>query len=637
MLSRLLPAWLLVIVAVTAPRIWIAKQDWQRDLGLWRDNVYVRAGEQYHRDGPFTGGLAMRPVERELDGEKTFYTNHPPLYPLSIGVSFALFGESFWAARAPELAASLLLVLMLWNIATRADEDLEDVSLHAAALLAVTPGLVMHSISGDVVGTMAVFGEVAVIWSYLGYRHAMTPVSSPLFVIVAVTALFIDWLTLFATAACLVHLLTDRERPASALRTAAATFISVSGLFALLVLFYMAPGGGLTGVVALTRGVLFHSMPAAWTAGGFSLSGLWPVLAGWRRMLMLPVAVLGIWELVFQPEDPRPNGLRTACRLLLATTLLHVGIYLFGSLQAHEYLGLPLVTLLSFAAAIKLVRFRSALISWSALAVLIAGGVFGIRGQVAKEQNFYAPRIVLYRDIAAAVRQKADGFPSTSAVTIGTNAWVPRGFEASIAPNLRLVRVGDPATIPFLNLDGFLAVKPPQGMDLTPTPYERIEAAPLVAALGAAPQTAALSWIPLPPKIPVITEPSGETAPDTPAELSVSVTASRGLTLVFSPDVSLPDSVIAVFDRVYRGDELLREGGKRLSVSRSADGVALDYRERFDGETRYLDYFHAYPVLAGSYLTDAIRVHQTTLDGRKAVFICPLPGPEKRSCRRISA
>ncbi len=633
MAARTVPAWLLVALAAALPRIWIAANDWQRYQEFWRDNVYIRAAENYYRDGLFTGGLALRPVERQLAGEKTYYTNHPPLYPLSVSAAFMVLGEHHWAARLPELFASFFVLMLLWSLAKRSDEDLSEVSLLVAAMLALSPGLVWYSVSGDAVGTPALFGQVFVVWMYLAYRHGISPAGGILFAASVAVALLIDWLTLFASIVCILHLYFDRDRPPRGRSIAGLAVLTSAGVFLFVVLVYMAPYGGLTGVVSLVRGLVIHAAPAAWADGGALWSGAISIFGDWRWMTMLPVMVLGLWELVFQPEDPRPNGLRTVSRLLLVTALLQTGIYFFGSLRAHAYLSLPLVTVLTFAGGVKLARFRNPLVSWTAAAVIMGAGYLGLEGRLAETDKFYAPRLALYEEISEKIRTRSESYPSSQTVVIGTNAWVPRGSELYIAPNVRLVQVSDPALIPYLDLDDYLAVNPPGGRDLTPVPYEQLSPAAFMEAAGARPWTAGemTRWIPLPQ-----IETGSEIPPDSGGELSVSVSANRGLRIDFSPSANLAETVFRIFDRVYRGDDLLREGGRWLHIEPSGSGLSVIYQERFPGETAHLELYRHYPRVAGAFRESAIRVYFSALDGQKALFDCPLPGPEAISCRKRS-
>lgn len=673
MRSRAIFLWLPVAAAVIVPRLWVSQAGWQKELGLWRDNVYVRVAEQYLAEGPFTGGWLMQPVERRLS-EPGYYTNHPPLYPLAIAASMTVFGENYWAARMPELAASMALVILLWLIARRADDDLPGVSLFAVFLLALLPGMVLASRAGDLVAAPVVAGQAAIIWAYLRYRSAIVPLGGMTFGALSLLGLLTGWLCFAATLVCVIHLVLDRDRPPGAGRLAAGVLsLNAAGILLLLAFYVSAGGGPLFGLVRFAGQFLFHSVSGFWDGGA-----LWDrvvaVAGDWRRMMMLPVLVIGLWELLFQPEDPRPAGIRTACRLLAAVAGIQTGLYFFGSLPLHDYLNLPLVAALGFASAVRLARLRQPVLA-GGLAVLFCGAaIWGISGQLAADREFYQPRLDYYRQAAGELREFSRRFPADRTVAVGTNLWVPRGFDRQIAPNLRWFRIDRPEVLGLFRLDGFLAGSPPQGIDLTPVTYRRVLPVDVYPAeVWPSDGTPSFRWMEAKhlTGVPVVKPPEGEDAVSEgteeaesagdpsgypadefvdadrvaeppvreftdqppPEGVSVFLDDEGKMGFVFRPEPSLLDTEIAILEKVYSGDELLREGGDHLELYREPGALALAYRPRSPAEREISALLGRESWILGAYAPAPIRVRFVTAEGRENFLDCPLPQPGERRCR----
>jgi len=610
-ISRLI-AVLLIVAAAVGPRVWVAREHWQRSLGLWRDNTYVRAGTVFAREGFFTGGYLFQPVER-TGVEPGYYTRHPPSYPLAIGVSLSVFGENYWAARLPDLFASLVLVFLLWRIAARSERDLPDVPVFVALLTAFTPGLVFGTFAGDVVAVWLAAAQVLVIWAYLAYRDSWSPAAGPLFVLAGVVALWCDWLALIAVTVCCLHLLLDRDAPPAGRRVAVMTASGSAAAFLFLLLFYVSPAGGFSGAVLFLQSVFRHALPGNWSGGGSWWEPYVSLISNLRSMLMLPVLLAGLWEIVFQPEDPRPNGIRTGIRLLLITAAVQAALFAAGSVDAHPHLLIPLVAAVSFAAAVRLARYPQAVISWSVLAVLLAASVWGIHGRIMAERHFYGPVIRYYGEVRQAVLERARTAPNP---VIATNLWIPDGYMRGEATFLR---TGNPDLLTHLPLTGYLAVS--AGADLTPAPYRPLSADAVLKTFGEMPMQSGerLRWVPLK---------SGTEHPQTTENASVTVSLGEGLTLSWKPPLPLTDVEIGIAERLYRAEDIFREAEDRIRLSEEDGETVIRYR--LPGTGNLVPLLRHYPLLAGAWAESFVRVHLKPLNRS---FACPLPQREPADCR----
>ncbi len=611
-ISRLI-AGLLIVAAAVGPRVWAAQESWQRNLGLWRDNTYVRAGTVFAREGFFTGGYLFQPVER-TGTEPGYYTRHPPSYPLAIGVSLSVFGENYWAARLPDLFASLVLVFLLWRLAARSERDLPDVPVFVILLASFTPGLVFGTFAGDVVAVWSAAAQVLVIWAYLAYRDTWSPAAGPLFAIAGILAVWCDWLALIAVAVCCLHLLVDRDAPPAGKRVAVMAASGAVAGFLFLLLFYVSPAGGLSGVMLFLQSVLRHTLPGNWGSGSSWWEPYVSLLSNLRSMLMLPVLLAGLWEILFQPEDPRQNGLRTATRLLLMTAGIQTVLFAAGSVEAHPHLLIPLVAVLSFAAAARLARYPQAVISWSVLAILLAASVWGIRGRLMAERQFYGPVVRYYAEVRQTVLDRTRTVPHP---VIATNLWIPDGYMQGEAAFLR---TGTPDLLTGLPVAGYLAASP--DADLTPAPYRPLPATAVLAALGETPLGPGerFRWVPLKTEAARANE---------AADPSVKVSLGEGLTLSWKPPLPLTDVEIAIAERLYRAEDIFREAEDRIRLSEEDGETVIRYR--LPGTGDLVPLLRQYPVLAGSWADSFVRVHLKPL---KRSFACPLPQRETAACRQ---
>ncbi len=138
----------------------------------WNSAVYANIARNHLRYGLLTTKLGMvvnagyTPLE-----SFQYFTHYPPLMPLLIATSFAIFGIHEWSARlVPILSASLMiyylakLVQSLWNRTT---------ALITAALLITSPMLFYYS--KIPVHETVVLGFIGfTLWTYVNKRYGLT-------------------------------------------------------------------------------------------------------------------------------------------------------------------------------------------------------------------------------------------------------------------------------------------------------------------------------------------------------------------------------------------------------------------------------------------------------------------------------
>lgn len=300
-----------------------------------------------------------------------YYTNHPPLLPLALAASFAVFGEREWAARLVPILFTLASLALIWRIGVRLRG--QAYGLLAAAIFALVP---MNAFYGRMVNHEApvLAFVLAALLAYLRWRDGEGTRWFVASLAALALAMASGWPGYYmAGFLAAFHLIAERgtRRDRRVLLYPALALASF-GLFVLHVA-WLRGGAGLEELAAqfLTR---TSAHTADFTEAGtehFTWRGfvlLWAVRA-WK-LFTLPVlaAVLfELWDSVRERGGPAARA-RMVALLLLVFAVTHLLLFRQGA-WVHEFWG-------SYLSA--------------PLALLAAGGVLGLAGGRA------SPRIVAF-------------------------------------------------------------------------------------------------------------------------------------------------------------------------------------------------------------------------------------------------
>jgi hypothetical protein len=292
------------------------------------DNLGTAAGffSIAARNYPAYGYLATRLVPVVTpDGPPSpavFYANHPPLVPLLVSGSFALFGEHEWAARLVPLLASLASLVLLARLAARFHGD--RVALLTLALAATLPLDAHLAAHVDVQGSVLLAAVLAFVLALAERRSAAA------FGWLTV-ALLIDWPALY-----LPVLLALAPWPFAHARPRRL----VAGLLAWAVVLFATIVSWLSGfgaIVALVRERAFSFR--ADDGRPFDLAGWLDLVVGtylWELCTPVASTIVLVWATLRIPSlVRRPHPDRLALFLLLFG-VAHMVVGFQGAYQ-HEF------------------------------------------------------------------------------------------------------------------------------------------------------------------------------------------------------------------------------------------------------------------------------------------------------------
>ena len=394
------------------------------------------AARNYLAYGYRATGLAMVVTAEGPPSPPVFYTNHPPLVPLLVSGSFALFGEHEWAARIVPLVASLAsLALLTWLAAQFYGRRVAVLTLAIATPLPLDAYLAPHV---DVQGSVLLAVVLATVLALARRRFALA-------VGCLTVGAFVDWPALY-----LPVLLAVAPWPFAYPRP--RRFVTGLGVYA--VILFVAIASWLSGpdaVLALVRDRAFSFR--ADDGRAFDVAEWMRLVVGtYLYRLCTPVVLLVVvaWVVARVPAIVRrPDPDRLALVLLLFG-VVHMVVGFQGAYQ-HEFwahylrAGVPLVCALAIErASVRLPR------GWPQIA-LVAGVVAGIVVPSALETVALARRPLSARmvdadytpiDLARAIRECAPS--GTGALT---SDWYGESATFHYARRPLAIAVMDVATL----------------------------------------------------------------------------------------------------------------------------------------------------------------------------------------------
>ncbi|REJ96742.1 MAG: hypothetical protein DWQ34_03370 [Planctomycetota bacterium] len=133
------------------------------------------------------------------------YLNHPPATVWLVAGSFALLGESEFAARLPFLMASLLSIVFIYRLGTRCRGRIGGVI--TAIFLATTPVAVVYAAQVEVLGAFFLLCTLGVVLAHIDF-YRQTNVSNVIRLAVwTILALLADWPSVLLIGVLQVHVL----------------------------------------------------------------------------------------------------------------------------------------------------------------------------------------------------------------------------------------------------------------------------------------------------------------------------------------------------------------------------------------------------------------------------------------------
>jgi len=329
------------------------------------------------RNYPAYGYLATRLVPvvtaEGPPSPAVYYANHPPLVPLLVSASFAVFGEHEWAARLVPLLAALASLAMLGYLAARFyGSRVALLTLAIAATLPLDAHLAAHV---DVQGSVLLAAVLATLIALAHRRHAAAIACLTLGALADWPALYVPVLLAVAPWPF------EHARP----RRFVGALLVYGGVLLVALASWLA---GPETVFALLRDRALSFR--ADDGRPFHLAGWFQLVVGsylWQLCTPLVLVVVLAWLVLRVPVlVSRPHPERLALFLLLFG-LMHMIVGFQGAYQ-HEFwahylrAGVPLVCALAIDRASSWVApgpRRTALVAGLLAALMVPGLVGTLR------------------------------------------------------------------------------------------------------------------------------------------------------------------------------------------------------------------------------------------------------------------
>lgn len=381
-------------------------------------------------------------------GPVVYYPDHPPMLPLIVALSYAVFGVGAWQTRLPIAVLTLAAVAVLYRLL--AAFGTRRAAVVAAAVLAAMPMTLYFGGFPDVVGMPLILFVLLTTLAYLSFHRAPAPATFGWLLAAFVLAGLCDWPAYVIVPVLVVHFAATRPRSdwGWIAAFAAAACLLFAATYFYITLATGAPWSWMAPLFRRRSSLVGHTAftPQQWieAAVGFN-----------RTYHTTPVLVAAaLWGATFPLRWGRTRPGATVLRLLLAWA----GIYMVIASKAlydHEWAWLPLTPCLAVACAL--------LIDWlldaadrgqcAAAAVWMTVGL----GAIFATSTARATFIELYRagpaapytpmDVGRAVQAAAPGAGDVALLfgndmlaqfwfygdrPLRTGIWTPEDFEARL-------------------------------------------------------------------------------------------------------------------------------------------------------------------------------------------------------------
>jgi hypothetical protein len=319
----------------------------------WNGAVYSLAAGNYLAHGMDTKLGVVLNGDDVPPAAFLYYTNHPPLLPMVVAGSFAIFGPHEWAARLVPILFTLVSLILIWRIGVFVRG--QAFGLLAVAIFAFVP---MNAFYGRMVDheALVLAFVLGALFCYLRWRADAAPGWLAGSLGLLALAMATGWPGYYMAGFLPVHhLLTERgtRRDRRVLLYPLLAFAAFAVF--LLHVQWLRGGGGLDELVRqfATR---TSAHTADFTEGGasrFSWPGfamLWAARA--YKLFTLPVlivAAFALWDMLCDRGGPhaRSHGVALLLAVFAAT---HLVLFRQGA-WVHEYWGFYLSAPLAWLAA----------------------------------------------------------------------------------------------------------------------------------------------------------------------------------------------------------------------------------------------------------------------------------------------
>jgi hypothetical protein len=141
----------------------------------------------------------------------TVYAHHPPTVPLVLAASWAVFGQSDWAARLPWMLMTLGCVAAVYGLVLRSGGGRAGAAM-AAAVMALLPFSLRFGQMPDVINSMLVLGVLLLVWASLRVVERPTAGTVTAVGLALLGALLVDWPAFFMAVVLGAGLVIGRPR-----------------------------------------------------------------------------------------------------------------------------------------------------------------------------------------------------------------------------------------------------------------------------------------------------------------------------------------------------------------------------------------------------------------------------------------
>jgi 4-amino-4-deoxy-L-arabinose transferase-like glycosyltransferase len=304
-------------------------------------------------------GLGVTRLGVTLNGDHAtpgtflYYTNHPPLLPLVLAASFAVFGEHEWSARLVPVLFTLLSVVLVWRIGVEVRGPA--FGLLAALFFTLLP---MNAFYGRMVDHEALTGafSLGAIWLYVRWQRTRRTALLGGSMLSLALGMASGWPAFYLAGFLPLHHLLTAERGRRDLRVLGFPVLALAG-FVLFVahVSWLRGSGGVQELIS--QFVLRTSAGTADFTEGRARSFSWPGFALlWAvrsyKLFTLPIlaaAALELWNTWTDRRGPLAFG-RGIVLVLLVFGITHMLLFRQGA-WVHEYWGFYLSAPLAFLAA----------------------------------------------------------------------------------------------------------------------------------------------------------------------------------------------------------------------------------------------------------------------------------------------
>jgi 4-amino-4-deoxy-L-arabinose transferase-like glycosyltransferase len=339
----------MILIGAAAVRLTVIDKPFLRDSEGLGAYYGVLARNYLRHNWTETWGVPIQSVGQWPGVEPTVYGHHPPLLPMLIAATYAVFGDGEWQTRLTSalfaLGCSALLFILLRN------RGRPRAGLFAALLFAALPMSIYYGGHPDVINPQLVFFILLTLAAYQ-HLHAQPTMKRLLLLCAAfLPAALTDWPAFFVVPVVCLHFAATRP-------VKAWSWIIAFGSFATLMfaLEYAQIAMAMDDWRWMGEKVGKRTFSDANDQGiRFNWGRWWTVIFDHNRLRhTLPVMILaGAWLCGAMVRVRRPDEATRFVRLVFAFAVLHIFIGKQG-VYNHDWWLWPVTVFVTLAAALAL-------------------------------------------------------------------------------------------------------------------------------------------------------------------------------------------------------------------------------------------------------------------------------------------